>query len=165
MPKGKIIHDSFERIAELGQSITKKGSKQAVETFSPINIIENLTTSSTSKPIEKEKEKTDHTPIDINTLKSKYEEQDKQKENVLRNRLFRLVKSGDEQELEKKQAENRKKTAQEQQEEQEKIEKEKKIKESQSGDIPQGKQRRSIFSPKAKAQREHAETRPAVGKS
>lgn len=165
MPKGKILQDSFEQIVELGQTTATKGAKQAAQTFSPLNILENLTTSRTPKPIETEKKKDSHTPIDLGSLKNNYEAQDKQKENVLRNKLFRLVKSGDEQELEKKKSESRQKTAQEQREEQEKIEREKRIRESQSGNVPQGKQRRSIFSPKAKAQREHAETRPAVGKS
>lgn len=165
MPKGKILQDTFEKVVELGGSTAKQTAKQVSQTFSPLNILENLTTSGSSKPIETDKKKDTHTPIDIKGLTKNYEAQDKQKESALRNRLFQLVKSGDEQELQKKKSEERQKTVQEQREEQQKEEEEKKKRETQIlGEIPQGKQRRSIFSPRVKAQREHAEYKPASGK-
>ena len=117
MPKGKILQDSFEQIVELGQSTAKKGAKQAAQTFSPLNILENLTSSSASKPNEIDNKKSDHTPIDIGSLKENYDVQDKQKENALRNKLFQLVKSGDDQEMQKKKSEERQKTVDEQKEE------------------------------------------------
>ncbi len=166
MPKGKIIRDTFEQIAELGGSTVKKGAEQAAKTFSPLSIFENLLSSDSETPKnDTDKKPEGHTPIDIKGLTKKYEAQDKQKENALRNKLFQLVKSGDDQEMQKKKSVERQKTVQEQREEQEKIEKEKRIRESQAGDVPQGKKRRSIFSPKARAQREHAELKPASGKS
>lgn len=166
MPKVKIIRDTFEQIAELGGSTIKKGAEQAAKTFSPLSIFENLLSTDSGTPKnDTDKKPEGHTPIDIQGLTKNYEAQDKQKENALRNRLFQLVKSGDEQEMQKKKSEDRQKTVQEQKEEQEKIEKEKRIKESQTGDVPQGKKRRSIFSPRVKAQREHAEFKPASGKS
>jgi len=166
MPKVKIIRDTFEQIAELGGSTVKKGAEQTAKTFSPLSIFENLISTDSETPKKNTDKKPEgHTPIDIKDLTKTYEAQDKQKEHALRNKLFRLVKGGDDQELEKKKAEEQQKTVEEQREEQEKIEKEKRIRESQAGDVPQGKKRRSIFSPRVKAQREHAEYKPASGKS
>ena len=167
MAKGKILQDTFEQLAELGVSTAQKGAKQTVQTFSPLNILENLTGTTTNIAKKDTDKKTEgHTPIDIDGLKENYEEQDKKKENDLRNRLFNLVKAGEDEEVQKKKAEVREKVVQEQNEEQKKAEEEKKKKDAQIlGEIPQGKQRRSIFSPKVKAQREHAEYKPASGKS
>ena len=167
MAKGKILQDTFEQLAELGVSTAKKGAQQTVQTFSPLNILENLTTAHTEKPKTDTDKKTEgHTPIDISGLTKNYEKQDKEKENNLRNRLFNLVKAGEDQEMQKKKSEERERSVQEQREEQQKAEEEKKKRDAQIfGEIPQGKQRKSIFSPKAKAQREHAEYKPASGKS
>ena len=166
MPKGKILQDSFEQIVELGQSTAKKGAKQAAQTFSPLNILENLTSSSASKPNEIDNKKSDHTPIDIGSLKENYDVQDKQKKNALRNKLFQLVKSGDDQEMQKKKSEERQKTVDEQRAEEQKAAEEKKKRDTQIlGEVPHGKQRKSIFSAKTKIQREHAELKPASGKS
>ncbi len=167
MAKGKILQDTFEQIVELGSSTAKKSAKQTFQTFSPLNILENLTGTATVKPkIDTDRKTEGHTPIDINGLKENYEAQDKKKENDLRNRLFNLVKAGENQEVQKKKTEEREKSVQEQQEEQQKAEEERKKRDAQIlGEVPQGKQRKSIFSPKAKAQREHAELKPASGKS
>ena len=148
--KGRVVHDSFEQVAELGKD-TARELKDAVGAFSPLNFFENISTQSATpkKEGEEDKKQGDHTPIDVEGLEKQYEGEDKQKEQALRQKLFRMVKQGEVEEVQKK-----------------KKEEEKKMREQQEiGGLPQGKVRRSIFSPKKKAQMQHAETKPAVGKS
>lgn len=154
MKKGRILHDTFEQLAELGQSTAKKAVKQVGQTFNPLGILET----------EKNK-KQNHTPLDLEGLEKKYDEQDKQKEAVLRTRLFQLVKEGEKEEL----ARQKRQKQEEQQkllseEEKKKKEEEEEEKRKQLAKAPKGKIRRSIFSPKKVAQREHAEVKPATGK-
>ncbi|MFH1826827.1 MAG: hypothetical protein ABH812_00115 [bacterium] len=170
MAKGRILEDTFEKIAELGGSTAKHAAKQTAQTFSPLNIFDSIlkpakTIESEIKKAEVEKKPGGHTPVNVDGLKKKYEGDDKQKESALRQRLFIMVKEGEETELEKKRKEEQEKKRMELQEEQQKKEEERKQKEQDSGGLPQGKVRRSIFSPKKKAQMQHTETKPAVGKS
>jgi len=165
--KGRVVHDSFEQVAELGKG-TARELKDAVGSFSPLNFFENISTQSATpkKEGEEGKKQGDHTPIDVEGLEKQYEGEDKQKEQALRQKLFRMVKQGEEDEVEKKKREEQEKIRAELQEEQQKKEDEKKLREQQDiGGLPQGKVRRSIFSPKKKAQMQHAETKPSVGKS
>ena len=83
----------------------------------------------------------------------------------MQQKLFQLVKRGEEEVLQQKKQEEQEK---EQKEVYEVEEKKKKLaekqKQEQMDDIPKGKIRRSIFSPKKVAQRQHAEVKPATGK-
>lgn len=151
--KGRILHDTFEQLAELGQSTAKKAVKQVGQTFNPLRILET-----------EQNKKQNHTPLDFEGLKKKYDDQDKQKEVALRTLLFHLVKEGEKEELEKS-----KKLKQEEEqrvlvEEQEKKKKEEERKKQEQQKIPEGKKRRNIFSPKQTVKREHAEIKPSVGK-
>jgi cation diffusion facilitator CzcD-associated flavoprotein CzcO len=165
--KGRFTTDTFEKLEDLGRSTAKHVVRQTIDTFSPTNILEDLTTpSQTEKPNDKkdQEKKQNHSPIDIDSLKQEYDHQDKKKEINLKNRLFQLVKQGEEKELEKKK-QKEKEDEQIELEEQKKKEQEKKEKEQkQQAPVPQGKIRRSIFSPKVKAKREHFEIRPSQGK-
>jgi hypothetical protein len=165
--KGRFITDTFEKLEDLGKSTAKNVAQETIKTFSPMNILEDLTTSSqTEKPKEKkesEKKNPNHSPINMESLKQEYDKQDKKKEVNLKNRLFQLVKQGEENELQKKK-QKEKEDEQIELEEQKKKEQEKKKQEQQKGEVPQGKVRRSIFSPKIKAKREHFEVRPSQGK-
>jgi len=164
--KGRFVTDTFEKLEDLGKSTAKQVTKQAIDTFSPINILENLTTpKKNEKQDNKDKEHNDsnHTPINMDSLKKNYEQQDKKKEVNLKNRLFQLVKEGEQKELQKKKQQEQQKKQEEGEEEKKKQEVKKK-EEDQRGEVPQGKVRRSIFSPKIKAKREHFEIRPSQGK-
>lgn len=170
MAKGRILEDTFEKIAELGGSTAKHAAKQTAQTFSPLNIFDNIskpakTIESETKKVEEAKKEGSHTPINVDGLKKNYEGEDKQKENALRQRLFNMVRQGEDEEVQKKKREEQEKMRIELQEEQRKKEEERKQKEQKSENIPQGKIRKSIFSPKMKARQQHAETKPAVGKS
>ncbi len=164
--KGRMIADTFEQIEDFGKSTVKHVTRQTLRTFSPLDILEDLSSTKQSTAQENknsQEKKPNHTPINTNLLKTEYEQQDKKKEIALKNRLFQLVKQGDEKELQKKKQKEQEKKQVEVEEEQKKRE-EKKKEEEQKGQVPQGKIRRSIFSPRTKAKREHFETRPSTGK-
>lgn len=178
MPKGTLIQDTFEQLAELGQSTARKTVKQLGRTLNPLSF---LTDSSpdTAKSLENKQQQNQNikkegseikknqnsTPIDLDKLGKKFQDQEKLKEQALRQRLFQMIRQSDEKlfnEYKKKEIEKRK------MEEWEKQQKEKKKKEEQARQqeslIPRGRIRRSIFSPKKIAQRQHLETKASFGK-
>jgi len=167
MAKGNILQDSFEQLAELGKTTTKQGGKQIVQTFNPLKILENTTGEgqNTDKQKEELKKKKDaSTPLDFEKLQKKYQDEDKLKTESLRNRLFQMVKREDEKSLEREKAEGQEKKQKEEYEKQEKKKQKAQQQQIEFLEEPQGKIRRSIFSPKKVSQRNVAETRPATGK-
>jgi len=168
MPKGNILSDSFEQLAELGQTTVKQGSKQIAQTFSPLKILETInpqSPQSLESPKSPESPKKDSTtPLDFSKLQNSYKNQEKVKMESLRNRLFQMVKREDEKSLERKKAEEQEKKRKESTEKQEKNRQIAAQQSQQSEGEPQGKVRRSIFSHKKVAQRSQAEVKPATGK-
>lgn len=169
MAKGKILHDSFEQLAELGKTTAKQGAKQVAKTFSPLKLFEQATgqnqdDNGNEQTDELKKKKDASTPLDLDKLQKKYQDQDKLKTQLLRNRLFQMVKREDEKSLERKKADQQEKKRKEEYEKQEKKKQQVQQQQVQSAETPRGKQRRSIFSPKKVAQRAQAEVRPAIGK-
>lgn len=172
MAKGQFAHDTFEKLAELGASTAKKTVKSVAQTFSPLKILEQTKNSSTSEVEEEQRDgktsevkNSGHTPIDLEGLKKKYEDQDKQKEEQLRQRLFQLVKEGEKgarREADEKEKERQQRLLQAEQAKKKKGE-EKKAQEQQE-DIPKGKERKSIFSTKKIVREKHAEFKPGGGK-
>ncbi len=165
--KKTILSDSFEQVVELG----KTSAKQTAKTIK--NIVQDI---GTAKSLEKlvngnatSTEKTNgqnHTPLDLNKLKTNYDQQDKQKEEALKVRLFQLSRQEEERVNVRRKQKEQQKLQQEVSEEQEKKRRgeEKKRQEEQGPPLPSGKKRRSIFSTKKKADEQHMETRPATGK-
>lgn len=171
MPKGKIIRDTFEQLAELGQSTVKKTVKQTTKTFSPLQLLEsedeeekNRRKSLQEKLKKEAGEKGNNKPLDFDNLQEKYQEQDKQKIDNLRGRLFQLSKQEEKEVQTKRKKQKEEEERVEEQQAQEKKKKEEEKKKLEEAPLPKGKQRRSIFSPKRKAQEQHPELRPAVGK-
>lgn len=170
MAKPGFFSDTFEKLAELGVSTVKKSASAVKQTFDPTKIVEKATGSPSSqdKGIEQlekgQSKKQNHTPLDFKKLQNKYQDQDSQKAEILRQRLFQLVKRGDEEILERKKQEELQKKQQEVYQQQEKKRKEEEKKRFQDSVIPQGKIRRSIFSHKKVAQRQQAEVKPSTGK-
>ena len=154
MTKPGFWDDTFEQIVELGQSTVKQGAKAVSQTFSPIKLFERAAGKS-QNPHDKGKEQLDEakkksnssTPLDFEKLQEKYQDQDKSKMESLRNRLFHIVKQGEEKVLEQKKQQN---IQQEQAQ--------------QAFDEPRGKVRQSIFSRKKVAKRQQTEVRPSAGK-
>lgn len=170
MVKSSVLQDSFEKIAELGGSTAKKAGKSVAQIFNPLKIAEKIVsgTSQNENPSpqkEFEKKKDKHTPLDFEKLKKEYADQDKTKTEALKKRLFDLVKKDDEETAEKKKKEEQEKKQQVLYTEQEKRKKgEEKRRQEQTAGAPQGKQRRSIFSPKKMVQRQQLEVRADSGK-
>jgi len=170
MAKGNILSDSFEQLAELGQSTVKQGVKQVTQTFSPIKLFEHAIGKAPNdkgnEQLDEAKKKTkSSTPLNFEKLAEKYHDQEKVKMESLRNHLFQLVKREDEKLLERRKIKEEEKKRKEEQEKEEK--KKRQIQQQQAQQVqeePRGKIRQSIFSPKKVAKRAQTEVRPASGK-
>ena len=168
------LEDTIERLAEQGSTQAKKAAKTAVkqikQTFSPSKMWEQIlgtssVSSESSNATSEVKSNGNHTPLNFEKLGKKYQDTEAQKTEALRQRLFELVKSGDEKVLMDKKQKEQEKKRQEAYEAQEKKRKaEEKARQEQVGNIPKGKVRRSIFSHKKVAERQHSEVKPASGK-
>ena len=163
MAKGKLLEDTFEQLAELGQSTAKKTVKSVAQTLNPFDK-PTVIASETKQPQTESIKGKNHTPLDFNKLKDKFQDKEKLKTETLRNRLFQMVKQGDERLLMKQRQEELEKKRREAYANEEKKRKQEEKKKKQFGEIPLGKIRRSIFSPKKAAQQQHAELKPATGK-
>ena len=167
--KKTVISDVFEQIADTATGSLKQIPRAVGDSLNPLS---NLPEShgverdtGVKKQVEKLQDQSgNHTNLDLGALEKLYEAQDQQKEDVLRQRLFKLVKEGEEQVYEgKKKEEEEKKQREESEDRQKKITAEKKNKNTNEGTLPRGKVRRNIFSPKKKAQQQHIEYRPSAG--
>ena len=167
MAKGNIVRDSFEQVVEAGGTIAKKGVKQVAKTFSPLQMIENALGEDEVSDLKNKENKTNgqnHTPLDVEKLEKKYDGEDQGEMTAVRNKLFQIVREGEQRELERSKREKQEKEREEEQEKSAKQKEEEEKKKVQQQEIPSGKQRRSIFSTKKVAKREHAEIKPAIGK-
>lgn len=175
------LEDSFEKLVEQGatqsKKVVKSAGQQIKQTFSPTKMWEELLGVSSSTSNERTSEVGDgnkktsevkmggrYTPLDLEKLGKSYQTSEKQKQEQLKQHLFRLVKEGEEKLMYEKKKEEQEKKQRDVYELQEKKKKEEEKKKQQAGDIPQGKVRRSIFSHKKVAERSHTETKPATGK-
>ncbi|MBI3619542.1 hypothetical protein HY214_00110 [Candidatus Roizmanbacteria bacterium] len=171
MAKGTFSDDTFEKILEFGSSTGKKAVQSVKNTFSPLKILDKATGLSTSgdQGIEKTEKgaakRNDHTPVDFDNLEKSYKKQDSLKSDALRNRLFQLVKSGEEKAIQaSRQGENDEKRREAYMAQEKKRKAEENRRAADSASLPQGKVRKSIFSPKKVAKREQTEVRPSAGK-
>ncbi len=170
MVKGGFFEDTFEKILEQGATTVKQSVKQVAKTFDPLQMLDQVTgRSATDQGIEQieksQPKKQKHTPLDFQNLQKNYENQDKQKTDALRQRLFQIVKGGEEKVLMEKRQEEMEKKRRETYEEMDKKRREEDRKKQEAAQFtPQGKVRRSIFSPKKIAKREQAEFKPSSGK-
>ena len=167
--KPTIITDTFEQVAETWTGAVKQIPKAVVQVLNPISGLPESHGAQQDEGVQKAKrefeDKTDnHTPLDYEKLQGQYDVQDKQKQDALRQRLFKLVKEGEENafEMKKKKEEDVK-----YQEEKENQEKDKRVDEKRRKDsdatLPRGKQRRGFVSRRKKTQDQHQEYKPSVG--
>ncbi len=172
MAKGSFLDDIFEKALEAGHSMAKSGGKQLKQTFNPIDILKNtFSQDSESQEQQKEmqqmKEKMGNkaTPLDFAKLQEKYTKQDNQKAKILANRLFQLVKQGEEKVKTDKERETQEKKRTEIWEVQQKKQEKQKQQQTEQTEMPQGKERKSILGgKKKKATPDTAELRPSKGK-
>lgn len=167
--KRTFLGDTFEQLSDTATSTVKKAGTSIDKTFNPLDAVNNEDGIREQEAIEKakeklEKKKENHTPIDLKDFKDKYKQEDEKKAEELRNRLFQLVKEGEKEafEAKKKQEEERRKEEEEEEHQKKKKQEEEKKKREEST-LPKGKRRRSIFSPKKKAQEQHTEFKPSGG--
>lgn len=175
------LEDSFEKLVEQGatqsKKVVKSAGQQIKQTFSPTKMWEELlgvssSVDSQTDSVDGTNKKTEsvvknggkHTPLNLEKLGKSYQNSEKQKQEQLKQHLFRLVKEGEEKLMYERKKEEQEKKQREIYELQEKRKKEEEKRKQQAGDIPQGKVRRSIFSHKKVAERSHTETKPASGK-
>ncbi len=167
MAKGNILQDTFEQLAELGVSTSKKTVKSVAQTLNPLASPEKSSGDEKKAMMEKLKnQKNNHTPLDFKRLESQYSNSDSNKTDALRRHLFNLVKRGDEKTLmDSRQREMQKKRQEAYSDsENKRREDERKKAMTQGDDLPKGKQRKSIFSHKKTAEKQHTETKPSTGK-
>ncbi|MCS6956552.1 MAG: hypothetical protein NZM02_01750 [Patescibacteria group bacterium] len=166
MPKGKILEDTFEQLVELGHLTAKKTVKSVVQTLNPLSgLVSNEGNNTQTNPQQKEKNsKNNHTPLNFEDLQKKFQNQEKAKTEALRQRLFQMVRESEKKVVSEKKQEEIERKRKEEAEKQEKRRIEEEKRRQQEGAIPMGKIRRSIFNPKKMAQRQHVETKAAVGK-
>jgi len=174
MAKGSILSNTFEQLVELGSSTAKKSTQQVVQTLNPIKLAQTAfgqessnESNKSNKPnsFESLKKGKNHTPVDFDKLKNKFQDKDKLKAEALRNRLFQIVKREDEKILERKEMQEAQKKRQEEYKAQEKKRKEQQQKiQKQQGGMPTGKAKRGVMSRKKTAEQQHFENKPASGK-
>jgi hypothetical protein len=154
MPKGTFWEDTFEKAVEAGQSMAKSGGKQIKQTFNPLQMLRNSVKTEApgeEKDIKSQAERMNKsggnsTPVDLEKLDKHYGAQDEQKAKALANRLFQMVKSGEEKVIyEQKQKEQQKKQEEIRLAEEKKRQEAERMRRQQEGDAPQGKERKSIF--------------------
>ncbi len=160
--KFKNSDNIFEQLEDFGKSTAKNTAESLINTFNPLKTLENNSPQIDKKDVVS---KNAHTPLDLEKLKKKYENQDKAKADALAQRLFRRAKSEEENFFEKQKQNKLQETQAKTQEEERKKQQvyRQKIRNQQQIE-PHGKSRRSIFSHKKVAQREQIEVKPATGK-
>jgi len=168
----QIVKNAFEQILETSKDSAKSSLKQVGETLNPWDMIKNSfleTKDPQSGELQKAKEQLgknkNSTPLDFDNLQKKYADQDKQKVEVMKNRLFQMVKGEDEKIMQKKKQEK----LQKEREEVGAIEEKKR--KAQNGPVKgeaQGKEQKSIFGgkkrKKTQAEPQPAELKPGGGK-
>ena len=170
MSKGNLFEDTFEQLVELGQSTAKKTVKSVAQTLNPFDKTSGGKTSEVNSEqnqarTSEVKRGNNHTPVDFDKLKNKFQDKDKLQAEALRNRLFQIVKREDEKSLERKEMEEAQKKRQEEYLTQEKKRKEQQQKiQGQQSSMPTGKAKRGFMSRKKTSEQQHVENKPASGK-
>ena len=165
MAKGNILSDTFEQLAELGVSTAKQTVKSVAQIVNPFDKTSETKNIQRPGSPESSKNPNNHTPVDFDKLKNKFQDKDKLKAEALKNRLFQLVKREDEKTLERKDTEESQKKRQEEYEAQEKKRKEQQQKvQNQQGGLPGGKAKRGFMTRKKSSEQQHVENKPASGK-
>lgn len=174
----KIIQNVFEQVVDTGRDMAKSSAKQVKETFSPWDMIRNSFTEEKASPDQNTQSKSkevlgkgkNNTPLDFDKLQSQYANQDKQKIDVMKQRLFQLVKKDEEKTMMKgKQEKAQKEQSITQEEANARRREEEQRRRLMMSDAPEGKSGRgSALMGKKKKRKptepQPAETKPGSGK-
>lgn len=159
----KIVQNVFEQLKDLTIETGKATAKAINETFNPLDALMKSDNNSSNLK-ETSNQRKNHKPLDFENLQKKYQDKEKIAQEALRQRLFQMVRQGEQQVAQEKKQKELEKKRQEAWEEEQRKRKQEEEKRQQQTAIPMGKIRRSIFSPKKVAQRQHIETKAASGK-
>lgn len=172
----KIIKNAFEQLAETGRDMAKSSGKQVKETFSPWDMIRNsFSEDEKSKSgkgpqeIQKLKEMQGNgggaSPLDFDKLQKSYANQDQQKIESMKQRLFQMVKNEDEKIIQRKDqkvAENKQVESQEIAEQRRREEERRRV--NSQSNAPEGKSGRGTALSGKKKKRQPLEPQPAESK-
>lgn len=165
MTKNTILGDAFEQLAELGSSTAKKTVKSMAQIVNPFSSEPNESNKSNKSNSPEVKHGSNHTPVDFDKLKNKFQDKDKLKAEALSRQYFQNVKREDEKILQRQEMEVAQKKRQEEYEAQEKKRREQQQKmQNQQSSIPTGKAKRGTMSRKKASEQQHVENKPASGK-
>jgi len=145
--KGTLKSNILESIETLGRD-TAKGSLDALKkTFNPLELIGKAAglETKTSDPKEKTKNRKNHTELDFEQLQKQYDNNDKSKLDAYRQKLFQLVKSGEEKAITEDKQEKQQQAKQETINQKQQEEQKKKRINAQSQTGPIGKLRKNIL--------------------
>lgn len=153
--KGSFWSNTFETLEKFGKDTARETARGVADTINPFKKEKTINTEEQekeSKKMEKKKKKDDFTPLDIEKLHGSYRSEDEKKAQVLRQRLFQLVKKQERDIMEEDEKQKEEKRLREEQKEEERRKKEKeRLKQEQESEIPKGKdQRGSAFTTKKK---------------
>lgn len=171
----KIIKNAFEQVLESGKSMASSSAKQVKETFNPWDMIRNSFTEgdkSNQNQVNKMKELHGkggyHTPLNFENLEKTYAKQDEQKIQMMKQRLFQIVKRDEEkthQKTEQMKSEKERQIVQEENEKKRRAEEQRRM--SAQSAAPEGKSGRgsALSRKKRKAtEPQPVETKPASSK-
>lgn len=170
----KIIKDSFEQVLETGRDMAKSSVRQVASTLSPWDMIRNSFNddeSSHSPSGQKNEQQSrskemqgkggNSTPLNFEGLNKSYADQDKQKIENMKQRLFQMVKRDDEKSVQRAQQTKAEKERSIAQEEADKRRREDDKQRQSSLAAPQGK---SKGRKRKAAEPQPAETKPGSSK-
>lgn len=167
MKKGTILGDTFEQLAELGQSTAKKTVKSVAQIVNPFDQTKTSEVGhdqNTRKTLEVDR-KQNHTPLDFKKLNDNFQDKDKLQAEALRNRYFQRVKREDERVLERKSMSEQQKKQEEANTAYDERRKDQQKKQSQQqDDMPMGRTKRGVMTRKKSSEQQHVENKPASGK-
>lgn len=167
-PGGNILSDIGEQFAELGKSTVKSTGKALKQTFSPLSMAESVLKGTQTEGKQTENQEKgpgkDHTPLDIQKLQEKQSKSDSSQLDSLRQSLFQMTKKDEQTAIDANRKQNEARMQEANDKEQRKKQNEMKTQISQEENEVHGKERKSLFSPKKKAQQKHTETKPSVSK-
>jgi len=164
MAKGTILGDTFEQLAELGQSTAKKTVKSVSQIVNPFSNESNKSNETNKSNLyEQSRKGNDHTPLDFKKLNDKFQDKDKLQAEALRSRYFQNVRREDEKILERKDMTEHQKKQQEANADYDERRKEQQKKQSQQEGLPGGKSKRGVAARK-KSSDQLVENKPATGK-
>lgn len=168
----KIIKDSFEQVFETGKDMAKSSVKQVADTLNPWDMIRNSFTESKDGQKDQLQQAKEHmgkggnnTPLNFDKLQKSYANQDQKNIEIMKQRLFQMVKKDDEKTLIiSKQAKSEKEQLAIQEDMEQKRREAEQKRRTEYSNVPEGKSGRGTALSGKKKKRQATEPQPAETK-